>query len=122
VATTGRVVNYMIPETLPTVNGTQRVIQTELTAGKMTLNPQGAFHTVYNRDCEPATLVAAFISEDGGVNGIASSFFNYNNDIIANELNQALSSTQIDAVKLAIANRTLAIQECLQKCNTTMRQ
>jgi len=118
----GRVTNYMIPEAgVNNADGTQRVIQNELTANMMTLNPQGAFHTIYNRECEPASVIAAFPSEDQGIDGIASAFFSYNDDILANELNQAISGSQIDAVRQAIATRTLAIQECLQKCNTTMR-
>jgi hypothetical protein len=110
----------MIPEAgVTNANNTQRVIQTELSANMMTINPQGAFHTIYNTDCEPASAVASFNSEDQGATFIANAFFSYNDDIIANELNQALSGGQIDAVKQAIATRTVAIQECVKKCNIT---
>lgn len=118
--TSGRVINYMIPETgVVNANGTQRIIKTELTANMMTINPQGAFHTIYNPDCEPAAVVASFSSEDEGINAIANSFFSYNDDIIANELNQGLTGGQIDAVKEAISKRKLTIDACLKKCNTT---
>jgi len=79
-----------------------------LTANVMTINLQGAFHTLYN-------------SEYQGAIPLANAFFSYVGDIIANELNQAFSGSQIGAVRQAIARRTQAIQECQKKCNIPKR-
>ena len=118
----GKITNHMIPENgVTNADGSQRVILTELTANMMTINPQGAFHTVYNLECEPANIVAAFNSEDPGATLVANAFFSYDDDILTNELNQGISSDQIDAVKQAIATRTLKVQECLKRCNITTR-
>lgn len=48
--TSGRVVTEMVPEAgVVTADGKQRVIRTDLSAGMLTIFPQGSFHTQVGR-------------------------------------------------------------------------
>lgn len=65
--TSGRLVTEMAPENgVNDAEGNRRVIRTELGPNMMTPFYIGSVHTQYNPDCEPATFVAAFPSEDFG--------------------------------------------------------
>lgn len=110
----------MIPEYgVVNANGSTRVIVNELSGGMATLNPQGALHTLYNYDCEPASGVAAFSSEDEGITVIANSLFAAPDDVVAGQLGLGLSGGQIDTVRATIEANKFGIQECQQKCNIT---
>jgi hypothetical protein len=65
----GRLIESVTPE-----NGA-RHMQHTLNQYQMAMFPQGALHTEWNPDCEPAVFVAAFPSEDPGVQQAVQTFF-----------------------------------------------
>ncbi|WKT45669.1 Cupin 1 [Fusarium oxysporum f. sp. vasinfectum] len=72
VVTSGRLITEMVPENgVLDKDGKRRVIRTELTANMMTPFYQGSIHTQFNPDCEPATFIATFATEDFGTGQIA---------------------------------------------------
>ncbi|KAK4225060.1 putative spherulin [Podospora fimiseda] len=64
--TSGRLMTEMVTEAID-ANGNPRLVRTELKKGQVTVFPMGSFHTQLNLDCTNASAVAAFNSEDPGV-------------------------------------------------------
>jgi len=95
---------------------------------QMTVFPAGAVHTEFNPDCVPATFVAAFPSEDPGVQQSAQTFFGLEDDIIEAVLGAQSSGVTIDGAdldkfrSLIPANVALGVESCLKKCNIPMRK
>lgn len=56
-------------------NGGDGAIVNDLSEGDVTFYPQGLMHYQQNLECEPATFVAAFSSEDPGSVTITTRFF-----------------------------------------------
>jgi Cupin len=103
-------------------NGMKPVFNT-LEMFQMTVFPQGAVHTEFNPDCEPAIFVAAFASEDPGVQQSAQTFFGLEQDIVNAALGlEAINGANIDAFRNAIPpNVALGVDSCLKKCNITRK-
>jgi hypothetical protein len=116
----GRITNYMVPEAgVVNANGSTRVVVSVLSANMATLNPQGALHTLYNYDCEPAKGVAGFSSEDMGITVIPNSLFAVPDEIVAEQLGLGVSNDQVEAIRKTIMANKFGIQECQKKCNIT---
>lgn len=113
----------MVPENgVLNADGSCRVIRTELTANMMTPFYQGSVHTQFNPDCEPATFVAAFASEDFGTGQIADETFALSDDVIAATFGQSIAGEDIDKVRQAIPKSiALGVDECLKKCGKYKR-
>lgn len=113
----------MVPENgVLNADGTRRVIRTELTANMMTPFYQGSVHTQFNPDCEEATFVAAFASEDFGTGQIADETFALTDDFISMTFGQSIAGEDIDRVRKAIPQSiALGVEQCLQKCGKTKR-
>ncbi|KAH8810638.1 spherulin-1A [Xylogone sp. PMI_703] len=110
----GRLIGSVTPE-----NGAAHRSH-ELNKFQMTVFPQGAMHTEFNPDCEPAVFVAAFPSEDPGVQQVAQTFFGLEDDLIKAALGGDLSinGAELDSFRTLIpANVANGVEECLQKCN-----
>ncbi|KAI1868892.1 hypothetical protein JX265_006871 [Neoarthrinium moseri] len=119
----GRILTEMVPETgVLDASGKQRVIRTELGPKQMTVFPMGSFHTQLNPDCEPASAVAAFTSEDMGASAIASQLFSLSDSVVENTFGQSIAGEDIDKVRNAIP-KTVAfkVEECLAKCGLQKR-
>ncbi|RFU31416.1 hypothetical protein B7463_g4917, partial [Scytalidium lignicola] len=113
----GRLMAAVTPE-----NGAKHLTHT-LNQYQMTVFPQGALHTEFNPDCEPAVFVAAFPSEDPGVQQAAQTFFGFEDDVIKAVLggDVSINGANLDAFRTLIpANVALGVEECLQKCNIPM--
>lgn len=104
------------------VNGSTRVIVSQLNAAMATLNPQGALHVLYNYDCETSKSVAGFSSDDVGITVITNSLFAAPDDVVADQLGFGVSNDQIDTVRKAINANKFRIQECEKMCNITTRR
>lgn len=123
IVTSGRLMTEMVPENgVLDKDGKRRVIRTELTANKMTVFPQGAVHVQYNPDCEPATFVASFASEDFGAGQIADETFALSDNVIAATFGQSIAGEDIEKVRAAIPKSiALGVEECLSKCGIKKR-
>lgn len=112
----------MIPELgVSNADGSRRVVVNEVSAGEITLNPQGSYHTIYNFDCEPVLGAAAFSNEDQGINPVSSSLFTLPDEQIMTELGGNIQLDQIASIRSFIMSGNLALKECKAKCgsNTT---
>jgi oxalate decarboxylase/phosphoglucose isomerase-like protein (cupin superfamily) len=97
-----------------------RHMQHTLNQYQMTVFPQGALHTEWNPDCEPAVFVAAFPSEDPGVQQAAQTFFGFEDDVIQAALggDGSVNGQDLDKFKALIPpNVALGVESCLKKCN-----
>lgn len=120
----GHLMTQTIPEFgVVDAKGKPRVIHTDLTTNMMTVFHQGAFHTQINPECEPATSITAFNSEDGGFGFIADQVFALDNDILGAQLGNVISGADIDLVRQHLPQGFGArIDACLKKCNIPKRQ
>jgi oxalate decarboxylase/phosphoglucose isomerase-like protein (cupin superfamily) len=121
--TSGRLITEMVPENgVNDAEGNRRVIRTELGPNMLTPFYIGSVHTQYNPDCEPATFVAAFPSEDFGAGQVAQEVFAVSDNIIAATFGQSIAGEDIDKVRGAIpASIALGVEECLTKCGLKKR-
>ncbi|KAJ5785297.1 uncharacterized protein N7503_010509 [Penicillium pulvis] len=123
VLNSGRVLTQMVPEAgVLDSDGKQRVINTELGPGKMTIFPAGSFHTQVNPDCEPANFTAAFSAEDFGFGLVAQQTFSLSDDAIAATFGQSIAGEDIDKVRDAIPkDAVIKVEQCLTKCGKQKR-
>ncbi|KAI9158042.1 Spherulin-1A [Paramyrothecium foliicola] len=120
----GRIVAESVPEVgvLDDKNQT-RVIRTELGPNQMTIFAAGAFHVQVNPDCVPATIVAAFSSEDPGSALIAPQTFALSDDIVAETFGNSIAGQDIEKVRKAIPpGPAFLVDECLAKCKLPKNQ
>jgi len=93
-----------------------RDVQNDLQTGQVTFFPQGLIHTQQNLGCDVATLIAAFNSEDPGVNTVSLRLFDFTDDeLLATALNITISAVQTlrRGLPPSIAKGRA---ECLQMC------
>lgn len=124
IVTSGRLITEMVPENgVLDENDKRRVIRTELGPNMMTPFYIGSVHTQFNPDCEPATFVAAFPSEDFGTGQVADETFALSDNIVAATFGQSIAGEDIDRVRGAIPKSiALGVEECLNKCGISKRQ
>ncbi|KAF4997396.1 hypothetical protein FGRMN_3887 [Fusarium graminum] len=118
IVTSGRLITEMVPENgVLDKDGKRRVIRTDLTANMMTPFYQGSVHTQFNPECEPATFIATFASEDFGTGQIADELVALSDDVIAATFGQSIAGEDIEKVRAAIPKSiALGVDECLVKC------
>jgi hypothetical protein len=81
--------------------------------------PQGSIRYEFNDDCEPAVFIAAFGSDDPGLNRVAQNFFgldpnNVDADLGFTDFLDRTNTAQFEAsIPLAFA---LGAKECLDWC------
>ncbi|KAF4345358.1 spherulin 1A precursor [Fusarium beomiforme] len=123
VVTSGRLITEMVPENgVLDKDGKRRVIRTELKANMMTPFYQGSIHTQFNPDCEPATFIASFATEDFGTGQIADELVSLSDDVIAATFGQSIAGEDIDKVRSAIPKSiALGVDECLKTCGLKKR-
>jgi len=93
-----------------------RFIGHNLTAGMMTIFPQGSIHFEQNEGCEPAMFVAAFNNEDPGVQTTTLSYFGLPADIAATGFDGA-NATLVQELALKLQkNPALGVEECRIRC------
>ena len=109
----GRLVSQFVLE-----NGARTVTNT-VENMQMTVFPLGALHTEFNPDCEPATFVAGFASEDPGVQQEAQAFFGLEEDIVRAAVGNDFAFEGKDVAKFRAMipeNVALGVESCLKKC------
>ncbi|KAI4259522.1 MAG: hypothetical protein LQ352_000709 [Teloschistes flavicans] len=114
--------NLVVQGTLQTqftLENKARTIHNTLATYQMTAFPQGALHTEFNPNCEPATFVAGFASEDPGVQQIAQTFFGFDPDIVQAAVGNDFTFEGKDVGlfrSLIPENVALGVESCLKKC------
>jgi hypothetical protein len=109
----GALVAEMVPE-----NGAQ-VVRNRLDPFQMTVFPQGAVHTEYNPTCGEAIFVAGFASEDPGVQQVAQTLFELDDDLISAVFDKGsrTSADDIDKMRAQLPpNVALGVTSCLKTC------
>jgi hypothetical protein len=98
-------------------------ISNTLNTFQATIFPQGAIHTEFNPNCEPATFVAGFGNQDPGVLQSAQSFFGLEDDIVQAALGlDTINGQDIDHFRGMIpANVAKGVEACLAKCGIKKR-
>ncbi|CAF1387070.1 unnamed protein product, partial [Didymodactylos carnosus] len=94
----------------------------QLRAGMATVFPLGGIHFQYNLSCKKATFIAAFNSEDPGVQTTAVSLFRHLPvDVIVASLAGKLTRPQVVALQKSILealdNPSQGLAECRKRCN-----
>ena len=93
-----------------------RYIQNNLTAGMITVFPQGLIHYEQNVACTNATFLSAFSSEDAGVLQIVNRLFDITfTEALTSTLNQ--DETVVNYLRAALGvNPAKDRGECLKRC------
>jgi hypothetical protein len=119
IAVQGRLIAEFIAENgAPTI---RNIIDTF----QATVFPQGALHTEMNPDCEPATFVAGFASEDPGVQQAAQTLFDIDDDLLEAAFlsDFTFDGVDIDQFRALIPkNVALGVESCLQRCGLEKRR
>ena len=100
------------------------LVRNTLSKYQFTVFPQGAIHTEFNPNCENATFVAGFASEDPGVQQSAQRLFDLTDDILEATFASdfTFDGRDVDAFRDKIpANVAKGVEQCLQKCNLQKR-
>ena len=82
-------------------------------------------HTEWNPTCSPAVFVAAFPSEDPGVQQSAQTFFGFEDEVINAALGGEITvdGADLDSFKAVIpANVANGVAQCLQTCGIQKRE
>ncbi|KAH6674910.1 RmlC-like cupin domain-containing protein [Halenospora varia] len=84
----------------------------------MVLFPAGSLHLEFNPNCEPMTFVAAFNSEDPGINTPAESLFMLDDDLVGLATGlEFLEGADIDLYRhLVPSSLAQGVESCLVKC------
>jgi hypothetical protein len=106
----------MITEFVPEAGA--RKIRAEHQAYSMALFPQGALHLEFNPDCDEMIFVAAFNSEDPGINTPAETLFQLDDDFASLALGlEFLEGADIDKYRhLVPATLAQGVESCLRRC------
>lgn len=81
-------------------------------------------HTEWNPDCTDAVFVAAFPSEDPGVQQVAQTFFAFEDDVVRAALggDVVVDGRDLDSFKGVVPpNVALGVESCLAKCGMQKR-
>lgn len=100
-----------------------RHMQHTLNQYQMTVFPQGAMHTEWNPNCEPAVFVAAFASEDPGVQQTLQTFVGFEDEVVRAAVggDAVVDGKDLDKFRAYIpANVANGVESCLQKCKIGM--
>ncbi|CAG9941320.1 unnamed protein product [Clonostachys rosea f. rosea IK726] len=120
VVTSGKIYSEMVPEAGVVANGADKIIKTELTAGQMTIFPQGTLHTQVNMQCENASAVASFTSDDPGTIMVLPKAFTLTDGLVQTSFGTIFEGKDIDSVRQALPSDALImVEECLKRCNMT---
>lgn len=122
VVTAGRLVVEMVPENGVLENGRRRLITNTVAANQMTPFYQGSVHAQFNPDCEPATFVASFNSEDFGAGQVVEEVLALSQEVVKAAFGQSVDGADIDKFKGAVpASIALGVEACLAKCGIAKR-
>ncbi|KAH8897338.1 spherulin-1A [Thozetella sp. PMI_491] len=108
----GRMISEFVAET------GARKIRNEHDTYSMVVFPQGALHLEFNPDCEEMIFLAAFNSEDPGINTPGESLFFLDDDFVGLALGlEFLPGADIDKYRnLVPATLAQGVETCLKRC------
>ncbi|KFY02836.1 hypothetical protein V490_00384, partial [Pseudogymnoascus sp. VKM F-3557] len=98
-------------------------LQHTLKQYQMTVFPQGAMHTEWNPNCEPAVFVASFSNEDPGVQQTLQSLMGFEDEVVRAAVggDGLVDGKDLEKFRAYIpANVALGVESCLQKCKLGM--
>ncbi|KAF2226852.1 RmlC-like cupin domain-containing protein [Elsinoe ampelina] len=122
IVTQGRLVTEMVPENGVLQDGKRRVIRNTLEKNQMTPFYQGSVHAQFNPDCEDASFVAAFNSEDFGAGQVPDELFALSDEVVAAAFGQAVAGEDVEKFRKAIpVSIAKGVEECLAKCGIKKR-
>ena len=87
-----------------------------------TVFPMGSVHYEFNDNCEPATFIAGFNSDDPGLSSIAQNFFDLDPDIVQADLGFPREINGMNIAQFAPTippSFALGVQSCLDRCGIT---
>lgn len=119
----GRLVTEMNPENgVFDDKGNRRVITNVIEPFQMTPFYQGSIHTQFNPDCQNATFIASFASEDFGTEQIVDGLFAFPDDLLAATFGQTIAGENLDLVRNSIPpSIALGVESCLVQCSIKKR-
>lgn len=97
-----------------------RTVSNTLIPLQMTTFPLGSLHTEFNPDCEHATFVASFASEDAGVQQEAQAFFGLDPSVVEAAVGNGFTFEGKEIARfrsLIPKNIAHGVEACLKKCN-----
>ena len=98
-----------------TEENTGRTITNVVSAGQITVFPQGLLHEEQNNDCEPAIFISAFSSEDPGVLQIVNRLYTFPQEALTSTF--ATVNATIDETRASLpVNPAVGTPECLARC------
>ena len=103
-------------------NGLPLQFSTELSQYQGTVFPMGSVHYEFNDNCEPATFIAGFNSDDPGLSSIAQNFFDLDPDIVEADLGYPREINGMNIAQFAPTippSFALGVQACLNRCGIT---
>uniref|UniRef100_A0A8H7NIK0 Cupin type-1 domain-containing protein n=1 Tax=Bionectria ochroleuca TaxID=29856 RepID=A0A8H7NIK0_BIOOC len=82
--------------------------------------PQGTLHTQVNMQCENASAVASFTSDDPGTIMVLPKAFTLTDGLVQTSFGTIFEGKDIDSVRQALPSGALImVEECLKRCNMT---
>ncbi|KFY08552.1 hypothetical protein V492_06133 [Pseudogymnoascus sp. VKM F-4246] len=90
---------------------------------QMTVFPQGAMHTEWNPNCEPAVFVASFANEDPGVQQSLQTLVGFEDEVVRAAVggDGVVDGKDLESFRKYIpANVAQGVESCLQKCKIGM--
>ena len=95
------------------------LVQNTLKTLGSTLFPKGSIHLEYNPECEPATFVAAFNSNDPGISFVAANFFSLEDQLVIASLggDAVVSGADLASIRHALPKGiATGVEQCVKKC------
>ncbi|KFY29991.1 hypothetical protein V494_08342 [Pseudogymnoascus sp. VKM F-4513 (FW-928)] len=86
---------------------------------EMTVFPQGAMHSEFNPNCEPAVFVAAFPSEDPGVQQSLQTILGFEDEVIKALVagDAVVDGRHLEAFRKHVpVSVAKGVESCLKKC------
>lgn len=115
----GKVQTRMIPESgvIDPITKRQRVVKNVLTANQTTIFPQGSFHMQMNAECQPATVVVAFSSDDPGASLIIPGLFELDDELLLDSFGGSLTKADLGKIRGVLeVDPIFQVEECKKKC------
>ncbi|KAM7194565.1 RmlC-like cupin domain containing protein [Naviculisporaceae sp. PSN 640] len=115
----GKLQTRMIPESgaIDLVTKKQRVVKTVLTSNQTTIFPQGSFHMQMNAECQPATVVVAFSSDDPGASLIIPGLFELDDGLLLDSFGGSLTKADLGEIRRVLETDPIfQVDECKKKC------
>lgn len=106
----GRLITNYIAETGAVM------VENVLDAFQATLFPQGAIHASFNPECEEATSVSGFTSNDAGINFVAANFLGLDERLVLGTLGGKITRVELEGLEAANSGNPFDEEWCMKRC------